>query len=102
MSLIKNSKNNKEVSVENYDCHDCGKKIELNNEELIEGKLLVYQDGDEKINIVKCDSCYEKNPGLNNFRKTEVYSRIVGYIRPVNQWNPGKTQEFKERKKYEV
>jgi hypothetical protein len=27
----------------------------------------------------------------------EVYSRVVGYIRPVNQWNPGKQEEFAER-----
>ena len=28
----------------------------------------------------------------------EVYSRVVGYFRPVSNWNPGKQQEFKERK----
>lgn len=27
----------------------------------------------------------------------EVYSRIVGYIRPVDQWNPGKQAEFHDR-----
>ena len=27
----------------------------------------------------------------------EVYSRVVGYIRPVCQWNPGKQEEFRER-----
>ena len=32
----------------------------------------------------------------------EVYSRIVGYIRPVQQWNIGKKQEFKERKEFKV
>ena len=32
----------------------------------------------------------------------EVYSRIVGYIRPVDQWNPGKRQEFKDRVNYDV
>jgi anaerobic ribonucleoside-triphosphate reductase len=31
----------------------------------------------------------------------EVYSRIVGYLRPVQQWNVGKAQEFKERKVYD-
>jgi anaerobic ribonucleoside-triphosphate reductase len=42
---------------------------------------------------------------LNNLKiPAEVYSRISGYYRPVytngkqGQWNPGKTQEFKERK----
>ena len=34
--------------------------------------------------------------------KTEVYSRITGYYRPVQNWNDGKTQEFKERKEYDM
>ncbi len=33
---------------------------------------------------------------------TEVYSRITGYYRPVQNWNDGKTQEYKERKVYNV
>jgi len=32
--------------------------------------------------------------------KTEVYSRITGYYRPVQNWNDGKTQEYKDRKTY--
>lgn len=35
-------------------------------------------------------------------KKTEVYSRIVGYFRPVQNWNKGKKQEFIDRKEYEV
>ena len=31
-------------------------------------------------------------------QKCEIYSRIVGYIRPVIQWNKGKQSEFKDRK----
>ena len=30
--------------------------------------------------------------------KCEVYSRVVGYLRPVSQWHKGKKQEFKDRK----
>ncbi len=33
---------------------------------------------------------------------TEVYSRITGYYRPVQNWNAGKTQEFKDRKLYDI
>ena len=33
---------------------------------------------------------------------TEVYSRITGYYRPVQNWNAGKTQEYKERKEYVI
>jgi len=32
----------------------------------------------------------------------EVYSRVVGYLRPVKQWNKGKKEEFRERKTYQV
>jgi ribonucleoside-triphosphate reductase (formate) len=34
--------------------------------------------------------------------KTEVYSRVVGYLRPVQQWNMGKKAEFKLRKNFKV
>ena len=33
---------------------------------------------------------------------TEVYSRITGYYRPVQNWNDGKAQEYKERKVYDI
>ena len=33
---------------------------------------------------------------------TEVYSRITGYYRPVQNWNDGKAQEYKERKLYDI
>jgi ribonucleoside-triphosphate reductase len=33
--------------------------------------------------------------------KCEVYSRIVGYLRPVAQWNLGKKEEFKDRATYD-
>jgi anaerobic ribonucleoside-triphosphate reductase len=32
----------------------------------------------------------------------EVYSRIVGYLRPVQNWNKGKRQEFEERQTFRV
>lgn len=40
----------------------------------------------------KCPKC-----GANS----EVYSRIVGYMRPVSQWNEGKREEFKNRKLFD-
>ncbi len=39
-----------------------------------------------------CPTCGEK---------AEVYSRITGYYRPVQNWNEGKTQEYRNRKLYE-
>ena len=32
----------------------------------------------------------------------EVYSRIVGYLRPVQNWHQGKQQEFSERKMFRM
>jgi anaerobic ribonucleoside-triphosphate reductase len=34
--------------------------------------------------------------------KCEIYSRVVGYMRPVNQWNKGKQQEFADRKTFKI
>ena len=34
--------------------------------------------------------------------RTEVYSRITGYYRPVQNWNDGKLQEYKHRKEYNI
>lgn len=48
-----------------------------------------YIAGEEYI----CPECGEK---------TEVYSRITGYYRPVQNWNEGKAEEFKERKLYDI
>jgi ribonucleoside-triphosphate reductase len=41
--------------------------------------------------VPECPECGER---------TEVYSRIVGYLRPVSTWNTGKQQEFQERTPY--
>ena len=43
--------------------------------------------------VYECPQCHEK---------TEVYSRITGYYRPVQNWNEGKAEEFKERKVYDI
>lgn len=40
-----------------------------------------------------CPTCDEK---------AEIYSRITGYYRPVNNWNDGKAQEFKDRVTYKI
>ncbi len=35
-------------------------------------------------------------------QKTEVYSRVCGFFRPVQQWNKGKQEEFVQRREYVV
>ncbi|MFW6281489.1 MAG: anaerobic ribonucleoside-triphosphate reductase [bacterium] len=34
-------------------------------------------------------------------QKCEVYSRVVGFLTPVSQWNRGKKEEFKDRETYD-
>lgn len=89
-----------ENAAENELCHDCGKKIEVENGQLVDAFFLEYEDEGEKVKAFKCRACFDKNPSLNNFRKCEVYSRVCGYLRPVAQWNKGKRKEFEERKEY--
>jgi len=33
-------------------------------------------------------------------QKCEIFSRVVGYISPISQWNPGKKSEYEDRKTY--
>jgi anaerobic ribonucleoside-triphosphate reductase len=88
--------------MEKIQCHDCQKDLEIKDSEIMGGVGLKYDDGVEKIEAYKCNSCFEKNPSLANFRNCEVYSRVVGYIRPVQQWNEGKKQEYQERTPYKA
>jgi len=87
-------------------CHDCKKDVEVlatlseNGIEIIDGA--VYEpEGADKI-FLKCSDCYEKDSVLRNFRVTEVFSRVVGYMRPVSSWNAAKQEEFHERKNYKA
>lgn len=46
----------------------------------------------------------QETPGRREERRIpcEVYSRIVGYLRPVQNWHRGKQQEFKERRMFRI
>jgi len=48
------------------------------------------KDGYLSGKVEQCPTCH--NP-------TEVYDRVVGYIRPINSFNPGKKEEFKHRRR---
>ena len=43
-----------------------------------------------------------KNKIKRGRTKPEVYSRVVGYLRPVKQWNVGKRAEFGNRKMFKL
>lgn len=73
-------------------CWDCKKTLKKGAEYMVYNTTV----GD----FFKCKKCHKKDSLLRNYMETEVYSRVVGYIRPVKQWNRGKRQEFKDRKNY--
>ena len=81
-------------------CHDCGCDVKVGVSLVPEGFMIsggaVFEPEPQQF-FTKCDNCYENNPKLTNFQKCEVYSRVVGYLRPVSQWNEGKQAEFKNR-----
>ena len=76
-------------------CWDCKKVIGKEDE------FKTYEVGRESI-FFKCRSCFEKEPLLKDFRATEVYSRVCGYLRPLSQWNPGKRAEHGDKKYFAV
>jgi hypothetical protein len=86
-------------------CHDCGKEVKVTVSLTPDGFAIsggaVYEPEPEKFRN-KCADCFQKEPQLRNFRKCEVYSRVVGYLRPVAQWNEGKQAEFGDRKSYSL
>lgn len=89
-------------------CHDCGKPVEVSitvnkkGEIKIAGGAIyrVKQQYNQVDLFFKCDTCFAKNHILEDYKDCEVYSRVVGYLRPVNQWNKGKKDEFKMRKEF--
>jgi anaerobic ribonucleoside-triphosphate reductase len=87
------SKEKRDCQLKPIHCHDCGKELKTGDE------MSVYDLGDGKV-FYKCSECFAKNENLENYQNCEVYSRIVGYIRPIDQWNVGKAEEYKDRKEF--
>ena len=97
---------NQEPEIEfNGACHDCGTAVKIlvaNDQEgnlNVEGGSLYKVNGIEKP-FFRCDHCFSKDPVLRNYQPCEVYTRVVGYLRPVQQFNVGKQEEYKARKTF--
>jgi Anaerobic ribonucleoside-triphosphate reductase len=81
-------------------CHDCGAEITVTATPQTDG---IHVDGGSVYEpildrfFVKCPDCFGKDQVLRNFQHCEVYSRVVGYLRPVGQWNDAKAAEFSDR-----
>lgn len=86
-------------------CWDCSKVIEVNDDgSLIDAEALRVAEGSEGTPsiVIKCKTCYKESNKVIIPQACEVYSRVVGYMRPINQWNEGKQEEFKDRKEFKI
>jgi len=86
-------------------CHDCKIPITVSARLAEDGTITIeggavykVKERNEDVYFFKCDACFNANPRLTNFRNCEVYSRVVGYLRPVQQWNKGRKAEYAMRK----
>lgn len=89
-------------------CHECSKPVEVTATLREDGAIVIGGNGSvykvkqglDTRYFFKCESCFREDKTLRNYKVTEVYSRAIGYLRPVNQWNKGKKEEFKMRKEF--
>ena len=86
-------------------CHDCGRGVRVVSEKTAEGSIsvrggAVYESGGGL--LFKCEDCFGRDKTVRKYRECEVYSRVVGYLRPVSQWNSGKLAEYGRRKTLRV
>jgi len=87
-------------------CHDCQANITVVAHIKDDGELQISggalynptmdAEGHKQV-FLKCDTCFDADPSLRDYSPVETYSRVVGYLRPVQQFNPGKQAEFDKR-----
>jgi hypothetical protein len=88
-------------------CHDCKEKVNIVCKMAKDGKVEIdggafWHFKHTKDPFFKCEKCFVADNMLRDYVKTEVYSRVCGYLRPTRQWNAGKQSEWKERTVYDI
>ena len=87
-------------------CHDCKEEVQVLATWTDDGISIsggaVYKPFAEEKFYIKCESCYKKDNVLRDYQPCDIYSRSVGYLRPVTYWNEGKQSEFAMRKSYDI
>ena len=102
--IFEHEGNPPEISVKGT-CYDCRRDLEVvvaakdKGWEILGGAI--YEIGELDFRI-KCDACFKAKPKLTNYKPCEVYDRVVGYLRPRSQMNPGKLAEVEKRCKYNI
>lgn len=90
-------------------CIDCDKEVNVSVELVNENQIKIdggalYQppisyNYQEKV-VCKCDECFKKDSKIH--QRNEVYTRVVGYLRPTSQMNPGRISEVEQRIMFHV
>ena len=84
-------------------CMDCGKDFQMNIERTSATCIEIKNGAIGKrygSYLFKCSECFRKSQEFD--QACDVYSRVVGYLRPVGQWNDAKQEEYKKRKVFDV
>ena len=89
-------------------CHDCKGEcevlVDVVGDQIIITGGAVYEvviNGDKQ-QFVKCEACTKIDKVLRNYQPCEVYTRVVGYLRPVEQMNGAKKCEHQMRKSFDT
>ena len=86
-------------------CRDCEKKTKViirlskDGKMTVEGGAIYPQSDNPNDTLLKCDKCFADDPLMRT--RCEVYSRVVGYYRPISSWNNAKQAEFHDRKLFD-
>ena len=88
-------------------CHDCQKAVTVEARVTEEGEITIeggavykIRDKQDTKYFFKCAECVKDDPILRKFRECEVYSRGLGYLRPIQPGNKGKKEEYAMRKEF--
>ena len=88
-------------------CHDCNCNVTVDVDIEDDGKVTISGGAAYSVEIdgidtvfLKCDKCHAVNSTLSNFQPCEVYSRVVGYYRPIRNFNGAKQSEYRIRKNF--
>jgi len=87
----------------NVKCMDCHEDFAMHFERTGPDQIKVKAGAIGKRNgeyFFKCPDCYKKDQSFG--QECETYSRVVGYLRPISNWNNAKQEEYKCRKPFKV
>ena len=109
MQQLSDKIGNNESAKITYECDHCGEEFiailtRVSETELeISGAVIGVRKAESNFSdryVFRCPGCYESDQNFGT--ECDIYSRVVGFYRPVKYWNKGKQAEYKERIVYDM